>query len=242
MWCCEGAVVHTRHQPVPHRFRYGLWMVLFDADALDHGGRLTYGPLRLRRRDFLDGAPRLRDAVNDRLERNNLPAADRVLVLSQPATWAGAFNPVRFYFAYAADQQGAQPYAVLADINNTPWNERFCYVLDGRDGTGCFRFPKRFHVSPFLPMALEYRWAFQVTEAGVLVHMRLSREGQALFYAGMQLDRQPLTRAALRRAAWRHPLQNGVTLARIYWQALRLKLKRVPFFEHPGTLREINAP
>lgn len=242
MWSCAGEVVHRRHQPMSHDFRYRVWMLLFDAAVLDGDRSPAFGPVRLRRRDFIAGAPRLLDAVNDRLVEEGLPSADRVLVLAQPASLAGGFNPVRFYFAYAEEQPHEQPYAILADINNTPWDERFCYVLDGRDGTGCYRFPKRFHVSPFLPMALDYRWRFDVSDEGIVVHMQLIRDGEPQFYAGMDLRRQPLTRGALRRAAWHHPLQNGTTLLRIYWQALRLKLKGAPFFAHPGALREINSP
>ena len=45
---------------------------------------------------------------------------------------------------------------------------------------------------------------------------------------------QPLTRANLRRAALRFPLQTLAVVARIHWHALRLFAKRVPFF---GKLR-----
>jgi DUF1365 family protein len=43
----------------------------------------------------------------------------------------------------------------------------------------------------------------------------------------------PLTRARLRQALWRMPLLTLGVVLRIHWQALRLWLKRTPFFTHP---------
>ena len=45
---------------------------------------------------------------------------------------------------------------------------------------------------------------------------------------------EPLTAAAVRRALWRYPAMSWNVLARIHWQALRLWLKRVPFFGKPA--------
>ena len=45
--------------------------------------------------------------------------------------------------------------------------------------------------------------------------------------------RQPLTGRALAGALVRHPFMTGKVIAAIYWQALRLKLKRVPVHPHP---------
>ncbi len=39
-------------------------------------------------------------------------------------------NPVSFYFCY--DSSGHSVDAVVAEVNNTPWGERHCYVIDGR--------------------------------------------------------------------------------------------------------------
>ena len=49
----------------------------------------------------------------------------------------------------------------------------------------------------------------------------------------------PLTPARLRQALWRMPLLTLGVVARIHWQALRLWLKRVPFY---GSNGRANAP
>ena len=73
------------------------------------------------------------------------------------------------------------PHALVAEITNTPWDEVHSYVLDasGFDGEVVdFRFPKRFHVSPFQPMDVEYRWRLRLTGAGIEIAMRLCRDGE----------------------------------------------------------------
>ncbi len=105
-------------------------------------------------------------------------------------------------------------------------------------GELAFTFPKVFHVSPFMPMDLEYRWQFAIAGDEVKIAMALFREGEETFNAGLRLKVAPMTRGRLLRGAARFPLQNLVTLARIYWQAARLYLKRSPFYPHPDRAEE----
>ena len=103
-----------------------------------------------------------------------------------------SFNPVSFYYCHAAD--GAL-HSIVAEITNTPWGERHCYVLpaSGNEGTPSkmrFRFGKDFHVSPFLPMDMNYDWRFSPPASRLLVHMESWRDGEHVFDATMTLDRR----------------------------------------------------
>ncbi|KAG1263441.1 hypothetical protein G6F65_014523 [Rhizopus arrhizus] len=76
-------------------------------------------------------------------------------LLAHPRYAGYVFNPVSFYYCYEAD--GVTLAAILAEITNTPWKQRHCIVLpadtaERQDESLIWRFDKRFHVSPFMPM------------------------------------------------------------------------------------------
>jgi DUF1365 family protein len=96
-----------------------------------------------------------------------------------------------------------------------------------------WQFDKRFHVSPFLPMDMRYDWRFTEPGETLNVHMENSRDGAVEFDATMVLRREPIGHASLTRALAAFPLVTAKVTALIYWQALRLLLKRTPFFTHP---------
>jgi uncharacterized protein len=126
---------------------------------------------------------------------------------------------------------------IVVEVHNTPWGERHCYVLSQKDNLGTreeklFKLRKIFTVSPFLPMDINYEWSF--TEPGEQVRVRMKdfdAEG-LIFQADLALERRPLDGRSLAGALLRYPLVTVKVFAGIYWQALRLWLKKTPFYGH----------
>lgn len=147
------------------------------------------------------------------------------------------FNPVSFYYGY--DRDGSTLTHILAEITNTPWGERHQYALpvaqaQAQGSAWHFRFDKAFHVSPFLPMGLSYDWRFTVPGEALRVHMNVLDPARSKpFDATLVLARQPMRTGALVRSVLRFPFLTLQVMWRIYWHALRLKLKRNPFYDHP---------
>lgn len=240
-----GRVEHRRYAPVGNAFSYRLFMVYLDLAELDKvfTGRWLWSVegtniASFLRRDHLgDPDISLDEAVRDLVDaRTARRPAGPIRILTHLRYFGHCFNPVSFYYCY--DEQDREPVAVVAEIHNTPWGEEFCYIMNwqnGEEGKGFrrFRFRKVFHVSPFMPMDIEYTWCFSKPAGKLLVTMENYRQGEKLFSASLSLAREELSGATLARVLTTYPLMTVKVIAAIYWQALRLKLKGTPFFPHP---------
>ena len=232
----EGTVRHRRHEPVQHELCHRLALMYLDLDEVPSlfDGRLLWSARRpalawLRRADFLGPHDVPLDvAVRDLVEeRMGVRPDGPVRMLAHLRYLGHNFNPVTFYYCFAAD--GSRVCWVVAEVTNTPWGERHAYVLDPSAGGT----EKAFHVSPFMGMDHEYRWRVLDPGAKLILHIDSLREGRRAFDATLTLRRRALDRRSLRRVLWRYPAATMALTGRIYLHAVRLKLKGAPYFAHP---------
>lgn len=240
-----GRVEHRRATPAPHRFVMPMFMVYLDLGELDtvFSGRWLWSTkgrslASFQRRDHIgDPAVPLDVAVRDLVEqRTGHRPAGPVRLLTHLRYFGYVFNPVSFYYCF--DTGGVALRAIVADITNTPWGERHQYVLPvAADAGGQSRhlLAKDFHVSPFLPMDMDYDWRFRRPGSRLSVHMLTRRQGAHVFDATLSLRRREITSRSLASVLIRYPFMTARVIAGIYWQALRLWLKRVPVHSHPET-------
>ena len=124
----------------------------------------------------------------------------------------------------------------MSHITNTPWNENHAYVHDCRNikhPIKTFEFSKSFHVSPFMPMDIQYHWSFREPGQEIAVSMNNIHDKQYIFNASMRLQKKPLTTQSLTFLLLKFPPETFKTIFSIYWQALCLKIKGIAFFSHP---------
>jgi len=247
----HGWLDHRRLTPRRHAFRYRLFMVYLDLAELDQvfRGRWLWSTrrtalARFDRRDHLgDPAQPLAEAVRTLVaERCGRRPEGPIRLLTQLRHFGVGFNPVSFYYCFDASDRTVE--AVVAEVNNTPWGERHCYVLSP-DVPGADRLRahsvKAMHVSPFHPMGLCYDWQLHTPGEALVVHMALRAADGAdtapVFGATLALRRVPITGPSLAGTLLHFPWVTAKVIAAIHWEALRLWLKRVPIFDHPTRSR-----
>lgn len=238
----EGRVSHTRLQPVRHQFDYRLFMMYVDLDELPtlFSGRWfwsahRFAPARFRRDRHL-GNGDLKSAVADKvLEKAGFRPAGPVRLLTNFAYFGFWFNPVSFYYCFAEDGETVE--AIVVEVNNTPWGEQHCYVESCRrqdqDKPWRFEVAKEMHVSPFMPMDVQYTWVLKQPAEQLSVFMANRVSGSRAFKAMLSLQRKEISSRSLASVLVRFPVQTMTTIFRIHWQAVRLWFKKVPIFPHP---------
>ena len=232
-----GTVMHARRSPRDHVFRYPVYMTLIDLDELPLLDRVLplFGWNRraatsFRDADHIDIHTTLRDSGIE------LGEGGRIEVLTNLRVLGYVFNPVSFWWCRYADGSLA---CIVAEVNNT-FGERLPYVLrpapGGEPARRVFETDKQLHVSPFMPMDQSYTWWFSEPGAELSVRMDVHEEGRRDFHATLTAHRVRLTPRSLRFVLLRYPLMPAKVIARIHWQALRLRLKRTPFYRKPPYL------
>jgi hypothetical protein len=152
----------------------------------------------------------------------------RVLFVGQLRCFGLYFSPINLYYCYDHTQELRY---LLAEVSNTPWNERHYYLIEMAEKMIS---EKAFHVSPFMEMNMQYNWRIKEPGKQLSLHIEnYSKENaQKIFDATLMMSSIELNNENLRRCFLSIPSMTIKTLAGIYWQALKLFIKGVPYVAH----------
>jgi uncharacterized protein len=249
----EGWVRHRRFEPIEHSFRYRFFLAYLDLaelpgvlDPFPLYSARRRAPARFRRSDYLgDPARPLDECVREVVAASGAPRPEGPVRLLTGLRYLGhSFNPVSFYYCF--DPPGRAVQAVVAEVENIPWGERHAYVLERGGRTGqvlADELQKTHHVSPL--MGMDQTYSFTASEPGERLQIHIeSRPREAgtdptcptskTFDATLSLRRRELSRSLMLGLLARYPAASLGTVAKIYAQAARLKLKGARYYPHPG--------
>ena len=237
-----GLLRHRRFAPRSHEFEYRVFMpylcldelpTLFDGNPFwSARGRAL---AEYRRSDFLgDPAEPLDAAVRARIkEETGHVCTGPIYLLANLRYFGKTMNPIACYYCFNEDESRLE--YLVAEVTNTPWDERHSYVLEGpREGDRLrCEFDKAMHVSPFNPMDMRYHWNSTTPGDRLSLHLENHDQRGKVFDATLSMEAEPLSQASLNRHLWRYPFMSAKVGLAIYWQALKLYFKGVPLYAHP---------
>jgi hypothetical protein len=246
-----GTLRHRRFKPVNHEFTYPLFMVFLDIDripelmlisrfaAWNHWNWASF----YERDHFGDPSKPLRKRLAEDAARAGVPFPDGPIFLLTHLRYLGCnFNPISLFYCY---ERSGELRTVLAEVNST-FGETRNYWLSARNRLPAansmhYRCSKSMHVSPFMPMELDYDFILTPPDERLVAHMNTLEDGSVNFDATLTLDRRPWTAGALHLALISHPWMTAKVIFAIHWQALRLYLRKVPVFTHPARRKAVSV-
>lgn len=251
----SGTLGHHRHVPAVNSFRYDVFMLYLDLDELETVFKSYWlwstehiNFAWFRRADYMGPTQQpLIESVRELVaEHTGTKPTGPIRLLTNLRYLFYKSNPVSFYYCFEAD--GKNLHSIVAEVTNTPWGERYYYVLGEQDRMQCdkvhgdeaygeyhcFKSAKKFTVSPFMTLDMDYWFKFSLPKDRLLVEMQNHRQGKKLFDVELALQGQPINSSNLARQLFKTPLMTAKVTAAIYWQALKIWSKGVPFLGHGG--------
>ena len=238
----SGNVIHKRFHPKKHSFNSSLYMLALNVDEIEQAkkgfglfGFSWFNPLRFVEKDYLRDEPNsLSQRIKDKVKAlSGDTDIQNILMLVQVRCFGIYFSPANFYFCYNSNNECTQ---MMAEVSNTPWNERHYYLVDLLQEQQISK--KIFQVSPFMNLDMSYHWRVkppQQDDDNLFVKIENKRTNQEtgevnrLFEASLILKKKAFKKRNLLKIWVQLPVMTVKIVIGIYWQALRLFLKRIPF-------------
>jgi DUF1365 family protein len=236
-----GDVKHRRFAVKKHTFSYPLYMMWVDLNNPEqlNGvhrqlGTTGFKALKFNQQDYLKSSNRTQQCTLIERAHSQLSALGvnttfkHVYMLGQLRCLGIYFSPANFYFFGESEDNFSY---MIAEVSNTPWNERHCYLVPLKKKVN---FKKAFSVSPFMNLDMNYHWHIRHSLDKILIHIENKRGEALLFDASLRLKRADLTEQHVSKLLKRFPAMTWSICKGIYYQALKLFIKRVPFLGHSG--------
>ncbi|MCW9047670.1 MAG: DUF1365 domain-containing protein [Gammaproteobacteria bacterium] len=239
-----GQVNHKRYLPHEHGFSYRMFMMYLDLDELPNlfdrfifwsakRFNLAYFNRKLHMGDEKES---LKQSVLDLVfKQENIKLNGPVRLLTHLSYFGFGFNPASFYYCF--DETGETVEVIVVEVNNTPWGEQFCYVLPATKSSHTSKhvheLSKEFHVSPFNSMDQDYEWRLSDPGEHLSVYMKNNADGEKIFDAVLALRSLDINSLSLAKMLTGFPFMTLKVITAIYFEALKLWLKRTPIFDHP---------
>lgn len=235
----QGTVSHKRFSPKHHEFAYQISMLGIVLDELDEVtsqhklfGTQWFNPVQFNEKDYIKSEPGcLKERIASKVRRlGGEWDGHKVLMIAQCRCLGIYFSPVNFFYCFDKNEQCV---LMLAEVSNTPWNERHYYLVNLENSNDPKINKKDFHVSPFMELSMNYHWHINSPSKKVFINIQnfTLDTHEKVFEANMKLTKRPLKTFSLIKSWLTMPFTIVRIVTLIYWQATKLYLKRIPIVD-----------
>lgn len=245
----ECRVMHHRLEPLRNAFHYNYFLFYLDLDELDTlvrrnplMSRDRWNAYSFRDTDHMHQYGSAKASVLEFIRSHGVTQEPgRIMLLANLRTFGYTFNPVCFYFCFT---QAGEPLCVVVEIHNTFGEMKSYFINAANPFSGEFRNQEKkyFYVSPFVDMDTTFDFRLAIPSERIHIQIDDIRNGQKFFISTLTGRRRVLTTGRLLWYSVKFPLVTVKVIALIHWQALKLWLRRLPYYrkhEHSHLQKEI---
>ena len=230
----NGTVIHKRHKPKTHFFKYSVFSLLLDLSELellnDKIKFFSFNKFNLI--SFFEKDHGNRDGtslvnwVKNYLKKNQIETENiKIKLLCYPRIFGYVFNPLSVFFVYDKNEKLV---SILYEVKNT-FGEQHTYVfrVDNENNLIQNNCSKKFHVSPFIEMDCIY--FFKILKPGERLSIIIDQydpTGKILF-ASQDGNKANLTGKELIKSYLKHPLMTFKIISAIHFEAFKLWIKGI---------------
>ncbi len=229
-----GHVYHKRFTPRVHEFNYRSFFMQISLKELNSINLKLFSINRFNffSFDFKDHGNRNSSDLNvfaeKLLKSHNLPNDyDDIVIHTIPRILGYIFNPVSFWYII----KNNQTVAIIAEVNNT-FGETKSYVLDPQKPQS----DKLMQVSPFNQIVGNYKFSFQEKPNYSKVHISYLIENSPVIHASTEGHEIPFNDFELFKLFLKLPIHNLMIVSLIHFEAIRLFIKKIPFYGKNGAI------
>ena len=170
-------------------------------------------------------------------DQGHKEAIDKVYLLTNVRILGYVFNPVSFYYCYNKEGELIK---VLAEVNNT-FLEQKPFILSRNNGRFRDQVQKDFYVSPFISNDADFKMVFSEPAEKINVIIDTVKKNKKELKAFMKLQRSAITNGSLLFNFLKYPWYTMKVIVAIHYQALKLWLKRVPYYEKEASDKQLQS-
>ncbi len=234
----ECTISHSRHEVADNKFYYKYFMFYLDLDEINLlSQKLTlfsrnrFNVFNFRDSDHLVfNKPGVKQNILEYIHKHGITdKIKRIQLLTNVATFGYNFNPVSFYFCFDMNDN---PICVVPEVGNT-FGELKPYMIDKNHLTGKqFRekIQKNFYVSPFIEHDIFFDFQLSIPEEKLQIKIDDYKTENKIFTTSLFGKRKKLNNINLIKYSIKYPLVTLKVISTIHWQALKLIIKKVPYF------------